>query len=177
MNYLILLLLIFSSPTFAETVYKFTNSQGNVEFSNEKPPLGVRFETIDMETRELATASPVPPPPMSAMFPTSTVAPGIPIVTPPPPVLLNPPTMQPVTSPPPLTAQATMNTDEPRYQQIKKDLNEICDHLGAGSTERQKCRTDAKQIFHDKCHDKDTPVSELYRRAYCSLSDTYSIGE
>lgn len=169
MNYLILLLLTFSPLTFAETVYKFTNGQGNIEFSNEKPPLGVRFETIDMETRELSTASPVPPPPMSAMFPMSAVPPGIPIADPPAPMPLNVPAMQAI---PPAPV-----TDEPRYQQIKKDLTEICDHLGAGSTERQKCRTDAKQIFHDKCHDKDTPVSELYRRAYCSLSDTYSIGE
>lgn len=174
MNYLILLLLILSPMSFAETVYKFTNGQGNIEFSNEKPPLGVHFEAIDMETRELSTASPVPPAPPSM----SAITPGIPIADPPAPTLLSTPTMQsampPAASPPPAP---TTNSDEPRYQQIKKDLNEICDHLKVGSTERQKCRTDAKQIFHDKCHDKETPVSELYRRAYCSLSDSYPIGE
>lgn len=169
MNYLILLLLILSPMSFAETVYKFTNGQGNIEFSNEKPPLGVNFEAIDMETRELSTASPIPPTPS----PMSAIAPGIPIAEPPAPVLLNVPSMQPVNPAIPAPAHA----DEPRYQQIKKDLNEICDHLGVGSTERQKCRTDAKQIFHDKCHDKDTPVSELYRQAYCSLSESYPIGE
>jgi hypothetical protein len=177
MNYLILLLLIFSPPTCAETVYKFANNQGNIEFSNEKPPVGVHFEVIDMETRELATASPVPPTPMSAMLPLSAVAPGLPVADPPAPTVFNPP---PQLTTPPATSQPLVpsaNANEPRYQQIKKDLTEICDHLNTGSTERRKCRTDAKQIFHDKCHDKDTPVSELYRSAYCSLSDSYSIGE
>jgi len=174
MNYLIILLFMLSLTTQAETVYKFTNGQGNIEFSSEKPPLGITFEAIDMETREAASASPIPVPMAPASM--SLIPPGIPVTEPP---MIPPPTMletpgSPVTQP----IQSTVTQpDETRYQQVRKDLYEICDHLKYGSIERRKCRADAKQIFHDKCHDKDTPVSELYRQAYCSLSDSYPIVE
>jgi hypothetical protein len=171
MNSLIILLLMLSLTAQAETVYKFTNGQGNIEFSSEKPPLGITFEAIDMETRETASASPIPVAPASM----SLIPPGIPVAEPPmipPPTMLEtPPTVTQATQPP------VTQPDETRYQQVRKDLYEICDHLKYGSIERRKCRADAKQIFHDKCHDKDTPVSTLYRQAYCSLSDSYPIVE
>ena len=169
MRYLILLLFTLTCTTEAESVYKFTNGQGNIEFSSEKPPLGIAFETIDMETHETASASP-PPAPMSV------IPPGIPVAEPPsvmPPTVQNVPNPSASPAPPPSSPQP----EDQRYQQVRKDLYEICNHLTYGSLERRKCRADAKQIFHDKCHDKDTPVSELYRRAYCSLSDSYPIVE
>jgi hypothetical protein len=172
MKYLILLLFMANFTVAADTVYQWKNAQGNVEFSSEKPPLGIEFETIDMETREREGAAIAPVP--ASM---SNVAPGIPVTELPKIVpsmtLVNPEiTMSPPSVTPPVAAQ-----DEERYQRVEKDLREICDHLANGSLERRKCRADAKQIFHDKCHDKDTPVSELYRRAYCSLSDNYPIVE
>gem|GEM_PF-2446077 len=169
MNSLIILLLMLSLTAQAETVYKFTNGQGNIEFSSEKPPLGITFEAIDMETRETASASPIPVAPASM----SLIPPGIPVAE--PPMIPLPTTLE--TPLPPVTQPTVTQPDETHYQQVRKDLYEICDHLKYGSIERRKCRADAKQIFHDKCHDKDTPVSELYRRAYCSLSDSYPIVE
>lgn len=184
MKYLILLLLMVNLAVEAETVYQWKNGQGNIEFSNEKPPLGVEFETIDMETRERDSAAITPIP----ATPPSTITQGIP--TAPPPTIVPSMTLGTAMSPeipPPLTqpiqpmtqipVQPPATPDDERYQRIRKDLYEICDHLADGSTERRRCRADAKQIFHDKCHDKDTPVSELYRRAYCSLSDSYLITE
>lgn len=171
MNYLIILLFMLSLTTQAETVYKFTNEQGNIEFSSEKPPLGITFEAIDMETHEAASASPIPVP--VAPVSMSLIPPGIPVAEPP---TIPPPTMS-GTPLPPVTQPTVTQPNETRYQQVRKDLYEICDHLKYGSIERRKCRADAKQIFHDKCHDKDTPVSELYRQAYCSLSNSYPIVE
>lgn len=174
MNYLIILLFMLSLTIQAETVYKFTNGQGNIEFSSEKPPLGITFEAIDMETRETASASPLPVPATPPAM--SLIPPGIPVAEPP---MIPPPTILETRIPSmtqPIQPTVT-HSDESRYQQVRKDLYEICDHLQYGSIERRKCRADAKQIFHDKCHDKDTPVSELYRRAYCSLSDSYPIVE
>ncbi|MEZ5671083.1 MAG: hypothetical protein R3E08_01365 [Thiotrichaceae bacterium] len=184
MKYLILLLFMLNLTAEAETVYQWKNSQGNIEFSNEKPPLGVEFETIDMETRERDSAAITPIP----ATPTPTVTQGIP--TEPPPTIVPSMTLettispeipssatQPVPSMTQIPVQPPAAPDNERYQRIRKDLYEICDHLTPGSTERRRCRADAKQIFHDKCHDKDTPVSELYRQAYCSLSDSYIISE
>ncbi len=41
------LLILFASIAYAETIYKFVDEQGNIQYSAEPPREGVSFETLD----------------------------------------------------------------------------------------------------------------------------------
>jgi hypothetical protein len=41
------LLILFASMAYAETIYKFVDEQGNIQYSADPPPEGGNFKTLD----------------------------------------------------------------------------------------------------------------------------------